>query len=134
MVRTGFHLTEEQVASWLSVYGTTEGNLKFRDNPELPGVWEDSIDVFMKLQKHIPTVVLPAYGKKLNVRYKGQPIMCSKCMTQGHIRKECTSNANNWMGFVKMFVDSGAFHPTMFGTWYEYLQDHQAVFSSQQQN
>lgn len=130
VVRTGFHITEEQIASWLSVYGTVEGNLKFRDNPDLPGVWEDSVDVFMKLRKHIPSI-LPAFGKKLNIRYKGQPIMCSKCMIHGHIRKECTSSTNNWMGYVKMFVDSGTIHPSMFGNWYEYLQDHQSVLASQ---
>jgi len=56
---------------------------------------------------------------------KGQPILCSKCLLQGHIRKSCTSTANNWLGYVKMFVDMGVFHPSMFGVWFEYLQEQQ---------
>lgn len=122
IVRTGFHLSDEQLRSWLTPFGTLVSSLQYRDCAEIPGLIEDNVDVLMRLSKHIPSI-LPAFGKKLNIRYKGQPVMCSKCLTQGHIRKTCTSNANNWMGYVKRFVDSGTFHPSMFGAWFEHLKD-----------
>lgn len=122
IVRTNFAFSEDQIIAWLSAYGSVASTLQYRENPEIPDVVEDNIDLLMRLNKHIQSV-LPAFGKRLNVRYKGQPIICSKCMIQGHVRKDCTTTANNWMGYVKMFVDSGAFHPSMFGNWYEYLQE-----------
>jgi len=106
--------------------------IAYKDNPEVDGWCDDTLDVFMRLHKHIPSI-LPAFGKKLQIRYKGQPVLCSKCLNQGHIRRNCTSPANNWMGFVKYCVDSGAFSINMFGSWYEYLNDHQAVVNSQAQ-
>lgn len=124
ILRTGFQLSEDQLAAWLNAYGVIVSNLQYRANPDLPGCVDDNIDILMRLKKHIPSI-LPAYGKKLNIRYKGQPILCSKCLLQGHIRKSCTSTANNWLGYVKMFVDMGVFHPSMFGVWFEYLQEQQ---------
>jgi len=126
VIRTNFQLSEEQIALWLSAYGVVASTLQYRENPEVPEWVDDNIDLLMRLKKHIPSV-LPAYGKKLNIRYKGQPILCSKCLIAGHVRKNCTSTANNWMGYVKMFVDSNLFHPSMFGTWYEYLQEQQST-------
>jgi len=131
-VRTGFHLTEDQIAAWLLKYGKIEGTPKYRENPEVEGWVEDTLDVLMRLHKHIPSV-LPAYGKKLQIRYKGQPVLCSKCLMQGHIRRNCTSTANNWMGYVKYIIETGAFSIQMFGSWYEYYTDHQAVLNSQTQ-
>jgi len=126
VVRTNFALTEDQIALWLSAYGQVASSLQYRENPEISDVVEDNIDLLMRLKKHIPSV-LPAYGKKLNIRYKGQPILCSKCLIAGHVRKTCTSTANNWMGYVKMFVDSGLFHHSMFGVWYEYLKEQEST-------
>jgi len=126
IVRTGFHLTDEQISAWLSAYGTIVTGLQYRDCQDIEGWSEDNVDVLMRLTKHIPSV-LPAYGKKLSIRYKGQPIMCSKCLTHGHIRKNCTNEFNNWMGYVKKFVETGTFHVSMFGSWYEHLKDQETA-------
>jgi len=140
--RTGFHLTEAQIAKWLTHFGNiegfhshiyfalilsffllsliTSGEVKYRDNQELPGVEDDTLEVLMRLKRHIPSV-LPAFGRKLNIRYRGQPIQCSKCLQSGHLRKTCPNNFNNWVGYVKSFVDSGVFTRDLFGKWIEHL-------------
>jgi len=124
--RTGFHLTLEQISAWLSLYGTIIGDLKYLDHCELPGVLEDNIKVLMRLKKHIPSP-LPAFSKKLIVRYKGQPVQCSRCMELGHIRRVCKNETNNWMGYVKTLVDKKSIPVAYFGNWFEYLKDQEEI-------
>jgi len=107
-----------------------EGELKYKDNPVLPGVSEDSVEVLMRLRKHIPAI-LPAFGKRLYVRYKGQLTQCSKCLQSGHIRKNCTSATNNWVGYIQLFARSGAVPEFLLGNWMDYLRDHLSVLSSE---
>jgi len=128
--RTGFHLTLDQIRKWLNIFGTICGELKHIDSKDIPGVLDDSIDVLMRLRKHIPSP-LPAFSKKLFIRYKGQAIQCSKCMELGHIRKQCTSNVTNWMAFVKKLVDSKEIPTSYFGNWFEYLKATETVLSEE---
>jgi len=128
VAKTGFHFTDQQIYAWLNLYGRVEGELKYKSNPVLPGVSEDTLEVLIRLRKHVPSI-LPAYGKRLYVRYKGQPIQCSKCMGTGHIRRSCTSTSNNWVGYIRLFVNSGVVDNQMLGKWKEYLDDHIAVLN-----
>jgi len=121
VARTGFHLSFDHIRAWLSLFGTIVGELKEIENQIIPGIVEDSIEVLMRLKTHIPSP-LPAYGRKLFTRYRGQPIKCGKCMELGHTRRACTSNSSNWMGFVKKLVDLNTIPPLMFGSWYDYLR------------
>jgi len=118
--RTGFSLSLDQIKKWLRVYGEIGGDLKYQTNHQIPQIFEDRLEVLMKLNKHIPST-LPAYGKKLNIRYRGQPLQCSKCLNLGHPRRACPSASSNWMGFVKTLVDSREIAVEMFGNWFEYL-------------
>jgi len=129
VVKTGFHLEDHQISAWLGLYGTIEGELKYRENPQLPGCTEDSVETLMRLRKHIPAI-LPAFGKRLYIRYKGQLTQCSKCLRSGHIRRNCSSTSNNWVGYIKLFAESGAVPEHLLGTWMEYLNDHISVLST----
>lgn len=128
VARTGYHFDDHQIYAWLNLYGRVEGELKYKDNPVLPGVSEDSLEVLIRLRKHIPAI-LPAYGKRMYIRYKGQPVQCSKCLGTGHIRRLCNSTANNWVGYIRLFVASGVVEDQMLGHWKDYLNDHISVLS-----
>lgn len=105
--RTGFHLTTDQILERLRHFGKIEGQLKYLDT-QVPGIVQDNLEVLMRLCKHIPSP-LPAFSKKLHVRYSGQPIKCSNCLALGHIRKNCNSSNNNWLSFVKSLIDTGLY-------------------------
>jgi len=126
--RTGFHLTIDQITKWLELFGTIEGELKYLERKDIPGALEDTLEVLMRLRQHIPSV-LPAFSKKLGVRYRGQPLQCSKCKELGHVRKVCTSDNNNWMAYVKNLVDKKLIPLDYFGSWYEYLQAREQILN-----
>jgi len=128
--RTGFALTELQIYNWLKLYGSVVGEIRFKYHSELPSVKEDYMEVLMKLSKHIPST-LPAFGKKVFIKYRGQPIQCSKCFALGHTRRLCSSETLNWLGYVKSLLDANYIPPSFFGVWLEYLRSHEAVVSSE---
>jgi len=127
--RTGFHLSLLQITQWLELFGTIEGELRYIVSKDIPGVLDDTLEVLMRLRIHIPSP-LPAYSRKLYVRYRGQQIQCSKCANFGHTRKYCKSDSTNWMDFVKKLVDSGNVPIPYFGNWYDFLQAQEIVLAS----
>jgi len=84
----------------------------------------------MKLSKHIPSTI-PAYGKKVFIKYRGQPIQCSKCFVLGHTRKNCPSTTLNWLGYVKSLLAENYIPKEYFGVWLEYLRVHEAVVNTE---
>lgn len=124
--RTGFNLTVEQISQWLNLFGKIDGELKYLKSKDIPGVADDTLEVLMRLKRHIPSP-LPAFGRKLIVRYRGQPLQCSKCWELGHIRRICTNENNNWMGYIKTLVDKKFIPNNFFGKWYDYLKDHMEI-------
>lgn len=118
--RTGFHLSEDQISDWLLLFGTLESSLVFLPHPRKPGLKQDSLEVLMRLRKHILNT-LPAYGRKLFVQYRGQPIQCSGCLEPGHIRKECKNPRSNWGSYVRSIFGTGKVPASYFGTWSSYF-------------
>lgn len=126
--RTGFHLSIQQIRNWLSLFGSIEGELQPLPNKDIPGCFADNYEVLMKLRKHIPSP-LPAYGRKLFIRYRGQQIQCSKCMALGHTRRYCNASTNNWMEFVKGLVDQNAAPRDYFGNWFDFVQAQETILN-----
>lgn len=127
--RTGLALTDTQVKNWLTIYGTIEGELIYKYHPRLPTIKNDHCEIVMKLRNHIPCTI-PAYGKKVQVTYRGQPIQCSKCYGLGHTRKNCSSETYNWLSYVKTLVDKKSIPEEYFGNWLDYLRAHLAVLEN----
>jgi len=123
--RTGFGLSDHQICSWLRLFGNIVGQLKYKYHPELPTVKDDHLEVLMKLNKHIPST-LPAFGKKIIVYYRAQPIQCSKCYELGHVRKNCTASVVNWLGYVKNLRSLNYIPDKLFGVWLGYLRASEA--------
>jgi len=114
--RTAFNLTKEQVSDWLKCFGTFLGELEYKSIDGLPMFKEDTLEVLMKLNQHIPSI-LPAYGKRLYSQYRGQPILCSSCFVLGHVRKNCPNTRKNWEEYVKSVYATGKYAPKLFGDW-----------------
>jgi len=74
----------------------------------------------MRLRKHILST-LPAYGRKLFIQYRGQPVQCSGCLEPGHLRKECKNPRSNWGAYVRSIFATGKVPQEFFGTWSTYF-------------
>ena len=119
--KTGWHLEDDQIIEWLSLFGTLESKIEYKDYESLQ-VKMDSLSVMMRLRKHIPGT-LPAYGKRMYVSYRGQPIQCGKCMEMGHIRSECNGEKVEWKSYIKALFNSGYVGVNLLGKWSDFLKD-----------
>jgi hypothetical protein len=119
--RTGWHLEDNQIVEWLSLFGTLDSKIEYKDYESLP-VKMDSLSVMMRLRKHIPGT-LPAYGKRMYVSYRGQPRQCGKCMELGHIRSDCNGEKMEWSTYVKALFKSGYIGVNLLGKWSELLKN-----------
>lgn len=114
----GFHLSVEQIKDWLVLFGNIDGEGVFKDHSLAP-IKMDVITFNMRLRKHIPSV-LPAYGRKIQVFYHGQPKVCGSCFKLGHIRKECKNERVDWMAYVK-FINQEIAPLSILGKWGDIL-------------
>ncbi len=112
--RFGFNIELDQIKEWLLLFGTIEGEAVYVNHALAP-VKIDTVTVTMKLRKHIPSV-LPAYGRKMNIHYHGQPKICGACYEPGHVRKDCGNERVEWMAYVKV-INEGLAPLSMLGSW-----------------
>jgi len=120
--KTRFKLKPEQIDRWIGRFGVVVSSTKFVEADDLRGMNTDDLTCVAKLRKHIPGV-LPAFGRKLSIRYPGQPLQCNKCYMFGHLRKACEKEALEWVNYVKAFVDEvdGIVTRDMIGEWQRIL-------------
>ena len=116
-----WHLDDDEILEWLSLFGKVESQIEYRDRDDAP-LKTDSLTVSMKLRKHIPGI-LPAFGRRLFVSYRGQPIQCGKCMDLGHIRSECKQDRTEWKEYVRTQFLTGYIPKNMLGDWANLLSD-----------
>lgn len=124
--KTGFNLTIDQICQWLSVFGTIEGTPEYKPSDKIPNYKSDSVEVLMKLKKHVPSM-LPAFGRKMFVQYRGQPIQCGMCYGPGHVRKECKNPQISWMGYVRKTLEKWQLDKKIYGVWIEYLNSNNRI-------
>ena len=124
--RFGFCLELDQIKEWMALFGTIETSGEFKDHESEP-VKTDIVTIAMKLRKHVPSV-LPAYGRKMNVHYHGQPKVCGACFETGHVRKDCKNERVEWMQYVKI-INQEIAPMSMLGKWGEILRKDPAYSS-----
>jgi len=118
--RTRFRLAPVQIKVWLSVFGTLIDEIAYVKDPELPHVSTDDLSCRMILKRHIYGQ-LPAFGRKLRVSYKGQPIQCGACFGLGHIRSECTEERLDWLKYCKILIAEFSLATSMLGRWHNLM-------------
>lgn len=118
--RTRFRITPIQVKPWLSTFGLITNEPDFLPDPEIPNLITDDIKCSMVLTRHIYGL-LPAFGRKVRVSYKGQPIQCGKCFSLGHIRSECTNERVDWLKYTRIVLNETNVPSSMLGRWYDLM-------------
>jgi len=119
--KTRFKLKPEHVNAWVLRFGALVKTAKYVDPGDLPGVHTDDIVCTAKLRKHIPSI-LPAYGRKVNVRYSGQPLQCNKCYQYNHLRARCENPTIDWASYVRVFITEEVATSVMIGGWVDLLK------------
>jgi len=114
--KTRFKLRPYQVDQWISRFGVVVKPASYIDPGDLPGITTDDITIEAKLRKHIPGI-LPAFGRKMLVRYPGQPIVCGQCFDIGHLRAKCTNEKVEWAAYVKLVLREKVAPIELLGTW-----------------
>jgi len=118
ITKTRFKLEPEQVDTWLSLFGRIVKKSEFIIDQKCEDeVRSDDISCVMVLRKHIPSV-LPAYGRKMMIRYPGQPLQCNRCYDSGHLKKKCEAKENvEWSVYVKVVLRELKVDEKMLGDW-----------------
>jgi len=94
----------------------------YKDSDDLPGITSDDIECVAILRKHVPGI-LPAFGRKMMLRYPGQPLLCRKCFEIGHLCARCEGEKVDWASFVKVFVKEGVVPIALIGEWSRILDE-----------
>jgi len=114
--KTKFAIRPFQADQWICRFGVVVKKAIYKEADDLKGITTDDIEVVAKLRKHIPGI-LPAFGRKMMVRYSGQPIVCGTCFQPGHLRKECTNERVEWAKYVKVFISEDVAPIELLGDW-----------------
>jgi len=115
---TRFKISLDQIDTWMGLFGKIIEKARHVDADDWKGVKTDEAVVVVRLKKYVPSF-LPAFGRKLMARYRGQPLQCSKCFQPGHLRKKCESSKVEWIRYVKALLDENLVDRNLMGSWAE---------------
>jgi len=117
--RTRWLLKPDQVTNWMKLYGEIIKPVEYEEAPGVQRLKTDELKCVIKLAKHIPNL-LPAYGRRMNVVYSGQPIQCGRCFELNHLRANCTNEQADWIkDYVRRFYEEGHISSVLLGRWFE---------------
>jgi len=118
ITKTRWRLSPEQINNWMSIYGQVIKPPVYEDAPGVKNIKSDTLVCSVLLKKHIPNL-LPAYGRRMNVLYAGQPLTCSKCFVGGHVRAQCPNAQKDWLlDYVRSFYEEGT-TSMLLGRWFD---------------
>ncbi len=120
--RFGFRLKEKEIIDWLKLYGAIHGHPAYVPSSTEPDLVNDTMSVKMTLKRNIPSL-LPAFGKKMNVVYRGQSRLCNKCYQVGHVSANCENERVDWMTYVRDFLRSDVAPREMLGRWADFAEE-----------
>jgi len=87
VTKTRFKLRPHHVSRWLEHFGKIVQPPNYEDASDLASVKSYDIGLTIILRKHVP-VILPAYGRRIMIKYPGQPILCGRCFELRPCEKE----------------------------------------------
>lgn len=118
--RTRFRVSPVQIKLWLSLFGTVVTEPAYIPDEEASQIFSDDLTCYMTLTRHMYGQ-LPAFGRKLRVSYKGQPVQCNACYGLGHLRSECKSDRVDWLKYCKVIQSEFTLATTMLGRWHNLM-------------
>ena len=121
-----YRVPEKTIVEALSNWGELATDLKeelFHDPHDSEGTNRTSnYSVMMKINGNIPQL-LPLWGKRVKIYYKGINKLCTCCFEK-HQRSTCKNEKVNWMEYVANFAEQ---HPdldkTFFGNWWKQVEN-----------
>jgi hypothetical protein len=130
----GFDLTEVQIQEWLGQFGSVLSDLEtevmtFEDKVadsdddentnKMVSISRGILSCKMKIVTEIPQI-LPAYGRRMKVYYRGIDKQCTKCFQNDHVRANCTRiSPKPWIEYVSEFIAYYDKIPTkLYGKWF----------------
>jgi len=116
VTKTQFKIRPYHVDQWVSRFGKVIKKSVFKEADDLSGVTTDDIECKAILRKHMPGI-LPAFGRKMMLRYPGQPLVCGQCFEPGHLRKRCENKKVEWAEYVKLMVNEKIVPVELVGDW-----------------
>lgn len=119
-----YDLEEAEILAWLKIYGEVFGKLRENihtdNNTTRKPVGTGTYSVKMRLDTPIPQL-LPMYGKKIVIEFKGIQRLCTNCFGNHH-KRACQSHKTQWVDYIKKFV---ALNPDIpqayYGRWCDIL-------------
>jgi len=121
ITRTRFNLNASQINQWIQLFGTLDVGAKPVEADDVQGVKTDDFVCTARIRKHIPGV-LPAFGRRMLVRYPGQPLQCNSCYEFGHLKAKCENAKIDWASYVSVFLTEKVATPELIGKWFDILK------------
>ena len=121
-----YSLRKEQMMAWLELYGEKAGELAEDIHPDsdsdVAPIGSGTYSVKMKLKKDIPQL-LPMFGKRIRVYYRGVQKLCTKCFGN-HNRLHCRNDKVRWIDYVLRFIENNPDIPEeMYGRWWQVVNE-----------
>ena len=121
-----YSLTEEQMLSWLEIYGSKAGefseDLYPDSDSEADPVGSGTFSIKMRLNRDIPQL-LPMWGKRVRIYHRGVQKLCTNCYG-AHPRRNCRSEKVPWIDYVLYFMEKNPDLPKeIYGRWWKVVND-----------
>ena len=121
-----YSLRKDQMMAWLELYGEKAGELSEDVHPDsdsdVAPIGSGTYSVKMKLKKDIPQM-LPMFGKRIRVYYRGVQKLCTKCFGN-HNRLHCRNDKVRWIDYVLKFIEDNPDIPEeMYGRWWQVVNE-----------
>ena len=121
-----YELEEEEIMSWLRIYGETFGKLRedihHNTNPDADLVGTGSYSIQMRIDQEIPQM-LPMYGKKVSISFRGVQALCGRCYGK-HNRRSCQSRKVEWIEYIEWFQKRNPeIEKKMYGRWARIVEE-----------
>ena len=132
-----YSLEEDEILVWLRMYGEVFGKLR-EDIHQHPGsdtnvaiVGNGNYSVKMRLDVPIPHM-LPMFGKKISIYFKGEQKLCTNCFGTHH-RRNCQSRKVQWIDYIKKFMRNNPNVPEEhYGKWTEIIANESSQTNNMQ--
>jgi len=118
--KSRFRVTPVQLKLWLSLFGTVITEPNYIPDEEVGQICSDDLTCCMILNRHMYGL-LPAFGRKIRVSYKGQPVQCNACFGLGHLRSECKSERVDWLRYCRIIQSEFTLSASMLGRWHNLM-------------
>ena len=121
-----YSMEENEILAWLELFGEPISHLTEEIYPDSDSdadpTGNGTFTIKMKLHSPIPQL-LPMWGKRIRVYYRGIQKLCSRCFGN-HPRRNCRSEKRRWVDYVLDFMERYQDIPAeIYGKWLKVVNE-----------